>query len=205
MTAKATATAAAKTSASASAIKAPSARMRAEYNNRIRAELTKKFNYTNPMMVPKITKIVLNMGVGAGALDKKVIEHALSDMTKIAGQKPVVTKSRKSIAAFKLREGMPVGVKVTLRGEHMYEFLDRLITVALPRVRDFMGISRRAFDGAGNYSLGIKEQIIFPEIDFDKTDKIRGMDIVICTTAKNNDEAMALLEEFGMPFRKKMN
>lgn len=179
-------------------------RFRQMYDGEIVKTLTDKFKYTNPMQVPKLTKIVLNMGVGEGAQDKKVVESAVEDMTLIAGQKPVVNKAKKSIAAFKLRDGMPVGCKVTLRGEKMYEFLDRLITIALPRVRDFTGVPHKSFDGQGNYSLGIKEQIIFPEIDFDKTDKIRGMDITICSTAKTDDEAKELLAQFGMPFRKKI-
>ena len=181
------------------------ARLREEYDSKIIGALTDKFSYSNVMMVPKLTKIVLNMGVGAGAVDKKAVDHALNDMVAIAGQQPVITRARKSIATYKLRDGMPVGCKVTLRGERMYEFLDRLITIALPRVRDFQGVSNKSFDEQGNYSLGIKEQIIFPEIDFDQVDKIRGMDITICTTAKNKDEAEALLKEFGMPFHRKIN
>jgi large subunit ribosomal protein L5 len=153
------------------------------------------------MQVPRITKITLNMGVGEAVADKKVMEHAVSDMTKIAGQKPVVTKSRKSIAGFKIREGYPVGCMVTLRGARMYEFLDRFVTIALPRVRDFRGISGRAFDGRGNYSIGIKEQIIFPEIEYEKIDALRGMNICITTTAKTDDEAKALLQQFKFPFR----
>lgn len=172
------------------------------YNEKIRAELTREFKYTNPMQVPRVTKIVLNMGVGKAAEDKKLLEAAMLDMRLIAGQQPVATKARKSISNFKLREGMAIGCKVTLRGPRMYEFLDRLITIALPRVRDFEGVSARAFDGRGNYALGIKEQIIFNEIDFDKTDRIRGLDVIICTTAKNDDEARALLGAFGMPFRR---
>lgn len=175
------------------------------YLNTIRAQLAKEMGYTNPMMIPRVTKIVLNMGVGKAAEDKKLLDGALSDMRIISGQHPVVTKARKSISNFKLREGMPIGCKVTLRGARMYEFLDRLITVALPRVRDFEGVSARAFDGRGNYALGIKEQIIFQEIDFDKIDKIRGMDVIICTTAKTDDEARALLAAFGMPFRRRPN
>lgn len=172
------------------------------YTKTIRAQLTKELGYTNPMMIPRVTKIVINMGVGKAAEDKKLLEGALADMRLIAGQQPVTTKARKSISNFKLREGMPIGCKVTLRGPRMYEFLDRLITVALPRVRDFEGVSTRAFDGRGNYALGIKEQIIFQEIDFDKIDRIRGMDVIICTTAKSDDEARALLAAFGMPFRR---
>jgi len=172
------------------------------YTDQIRTELTKQFKYRNPMMVPKITKIVLNMGVGKAAEDKKILEFAMNDMRLIAGQQPVATKARKSISNFKLREEMPIGCKVTLRGPRMWEFLDRLITIALPRVRDFDGVPSRSFDGRGNYAMGIKEQIIFQEIDYDKTDRIRGMDVIICTTAKTDDEARALLAAFGMPFRR---
>ncbi len=172
------------------------------YNEKIRADLTKKFSYRNPMMVPRLTKIVLNMGVGKAAEDKKILEFAMNDMRLIAGQQPVATKARKSISNFKLREGMAIGCKVTLRGPRMWEFLDRLITIALPRVRDFDGVPTRSFDGKGNYAMGIKEQIIFQEIDYDKTDRIRGMDVVICTTAKTDDETRALLAAFGMPFRR---
>ncbi len=179
-------------------------RFRKQYDETITKELMKKFEYKNVMQLPKLEKIVINMGVGKAAEDKKLIDAAVKDMTKIAGQAPVVTRARKSIAGFKIRDGMPVGCKVTLRGRRMYEFLDRLITVALPRVRDFEGVSHKAFDGRGNYALGITEQIIFPEIDYDQTDRVRGMDIVICTTAQNNDEAHALLEAFGMPFRRKV-
>lgn len=173
------------------------------YEKEIKPALIKSRGYSNVMMAPKVTKIVLNMGFGRAAGDKKVIENAMNDMKLIAGQQPVSTKARKSIATYKIREGMPIGCMVTLRGEQMYEFLDRLITIALPRVRDFEGVSARSFDGRGNYALGIKEQIIFPEIDFDKTDTVRGMDVVICTTAKSDEEAHALLAAFGMPFRKK--
>ncbi|MCA3244317.1 MAG: 50S ribosomal protein L5 [Alphaproteobacteria bacterium] len=172
------------------------------YTDQVRAELTKQFNYRNPMMVPKISKIVLNMGVGKAAEDKKILEFAMNDMRLIAGQQPVATRARKSISNFKLREEMPIGCKVTLRGPRMWEFLDRLITIALPRVRDFDGVPTRSFDGRGNYALGIKEQIIFQEIDYDKTDRIRGLDVIICTTAKTDDEARALLAAFGMPFRR---
>lgn len=175
------------------------------YTNVIRPQLAKELGYTNPMKLPRITKIVLNMGVGKAAEDKKLLDGAVADMRLITGQQPVTTKARKSISNFKLREGMPIGCKVTLRGARMYEFLDRLITVALPRVRDFEGVSTKAFDGRGNYALGIKEQIIFQEIDFDKIDKIRGMDVIICTTAKNDDDARALLAAFGMPFRRRPN
>lgn len=171
------------------------------YIKQIRDALKKQFGYTNEMQVPRVTKIVLNMGVGKGHEDKKQMQGAVDNMTAIAGQKPVVTKAKKSVAAFKLRQGMSVGCKVTLRGARMYEFLDRLINIALPRVRDFEGLSAKTFDGQGNYAMGIKEQLIFPEIDFDKIDKIRGMDVVIATTAKTDDEARALLAAFGMPFR----
>ena len=172
------------------------------YTKKVRADLTKQFGYRNPMMVPRLTKIVLNMGVGKAAEDKKILEFAMNDMRLIAGQQPTMTMARKSISNFKLREGMPIGCKVTLRGPRMWEFLDRLITIALPRVRDFEGVPSRSFDGRGNYALGIKEQIIFQEIDYDKTDRIRGLDVIICTTAKTDDEARALLAAFGMPFRR---
>ncbi|MDD9911484.1 MAG: 50S ribosomal protein L5 [Alphaproteobacteria bacterium] len=174
------------------------------YNNEVKGLLAKQFEYKNVMQTPKLEKIVLNMGVGEASQDRKAVENAVADMRLIAAQEPVVTRARKSIAGFKIREGMPIGCKVTLRGTMMYEFLDRLVTIALPRVRDFEGISAKSFDGRGNYALGIKEQIIFPEIDFDKTDKIRGMDIIICTSAKTDEEAKALLAGFGMPFRKKI-
>lgn len=179
-------------------------RFRKQYDETITKDLMEKFGYKNVMQLPKLEKIVINMGVGKAAEDKKLIDAAVKDMTKIAGQAPVVTRARKSIAGFKIRDGMPVGCKVTLRGRRMYEFLDRLITIALPRVRDFEGVSHKAFDGRGNYALGITEQIIFPEIDYDQTDRVRGMDIVICTTANSNEEAHALLEAFGMPFRRKV-
>jgi len=171
------------------------------YRKKVVPELMKKFGYTNPMQVPRITKITLNMGVGEAMADKKVIENAVSDMQKISGQKPLVTLARKSIANFKVRENWPIGCKVTLRRAHMYEFLDRFISIAVPRIRDFRGLSARSFDGQGNYSMGIKEQIIFPEIDFDKVDAIRGMDITITTTAKTDDEARALLAAFNFPIR----
>ncbi len=171
------------------------------YKEEVAPALMKRFGYTNPMQVPKITKITLNMGVGEAAANKKVLENALADMTKIAGQKPVTTKSRVSVASFKIRDGWPIGAKVTLRRAHMYEFLDRLINISLPRTRDFRGVSARSFDGRGNYNMGVKEQIIFPEIDFDAVDAIRGMDIAITTTAKTNEEAKALLEAFRFPFR----
>lgn len=176
-------------------------RLKELYNDKIVAELMKEFGYKNVMQVPKITKIVLNMGVGEGINDKKKVTNAAEELTLIAGQRAVVTKARKSIAQFKLREGMPIGTKVTLRKEKMYDFLDRLVTISLPRVRDFRGISGKAFDGRGNYSLGITEQIIFPEIDFDKVDQIRGLNIVICTTAKTDEEAKALLSKFKLPFK----
>jgi large subunit ribosomal protein L5 len=160
----------------------------------------KEFNYKNPMEVPRLDKIVINMGVGEAAQDQKKLQAATADMTAIAGQKPLITKSRKSIANFKLRENLAIGCKVTLRRDRMYEFLDRLVSVALPRVRDFRGVSARSFDGRGNYALGLKEQIVFPEIDYDKMDSVRGMDIVICTTAKTDAEAKALLKGFDMPF-----
>ena len=172
------------------------------YNDKIKNELMKEFNYKSVMEVPKLDKIVINMGIGEGAHDDKFIEAALKDLEIITGQKPVVTKARKSIAGFKLREGNPIGVKVTLRGEKMYTFMEKLIKVSLPRVRDFRGISKHAFDGKGNYTLGIKEQLIFPEIVYDDVVKVRGMDIVFVTTAKSNEEAFGLLSKFGMPFKK---
>lgn len=176
-------------------------RFQTQYREKIVPELIKKFGYKSVMQVPRITKITLNMGVGEAVNDKKNIEMAVGDMVKISGQKPVVTKSRKAIANFKVREGLGIGCMVTLRGARMYEFLDRLITVALPRVRDFRGVSGRAFDGRGNYNIGLKEQIIFPEIEYDKIDKLRGMNISITTTAKSDDEAKALLAAFRFPFR----
>lgn len=171
------------------------------YHETIVPELMKKFGYKTVMQVPRITKITLNMGVGEAVNDKKLVDNALGDMTKIAGQKPVVTRTRKAIANFKIRENMPIGCMVTLRGERMYDFLDRLITIAFPRVRDFRGVSGRAFDGRGNYNIGLKEQIIFPEIEYDKIDAIRGMNISITTTAKTDEEAKALLAGFNFPFR----
>ena len=170
------------------------------YETKVRAELTKEFGYANPMQVPRIEKIVINMGVGEAVQDSKKIEAAARDLTSIAGQKPVVTRAKTSIATFKLRENMPIGLKVTLRRDKMYEFLDRLITIALPRVRDFRGVNGKSFDGRGNYALGLKEQLVFPEIDYDKVDSVRGMDIVIVTTAKTDGEAKALLKGFQMPF-----
>lgn len=172
------------------------------YNKEITASLMKEYNYSSKMEVPKLEKIVVNMGVGYGAHDTKFIEAAVKDLEAITGQKPVVTKARKSIAGFKLREGQPIGCKVTLRGENMYNFMDKLIKLALPRVRDFRGISKTAFDGRGNYTLGIKEQLIFPEINYDEVVKVTGMDIVFVTTAKTNEEALHLLNAFGLPFRK---
>ncbi len=177
------------------------ARLHDQYRETIVPELTKKFGYKSVMQVPRISKITLNMGVGEAVNDKKNIEMAVGDMTKIAGQKPVITKTRKAIANFKVREGLAIGCMVTLRGERMYEFLDRLVTVAFPRVRDFRGVSGRAFDGRGNYNIGLKEQIIFPEIEYDKIDKLRGMNISITTTAKTDEEAKALLAAFRFPFR----
>jgi large subunit ribosomal protein L5 len=177
------------------------ARLQLHYREKVVPDLMKKFGYKTSMQVPRLSKITLNMGVGEAVADKKVMDNAVGDLTKIAGQKPVVTKSRKAIAAFKIREGVPVGCTVTLRGVRMYEFLDRFVTVALPRVRDFRGISARSFDGRGNYNVGIKEQIIFPEIDYDKIDAIRGMNISITTTAKTDDECKALLAAFKFPFK----
>lgn len=171
------------------------------YKNEITPNLQKKFNYTNIMQTPKLDKVVINVGLGEAVQNPKAIDSAIEDVTTISGQKPVVTRAKKSIAAFKLRAGMPIGVKVTLRGKRMYEFVDRLLNVALPRVRDFQGVSSKAFDGRGNYTLGIKEQLIFPEINYDKVDKIRGMDIVFVTTANTDEEARELLKGFGMPFR----
>lgn len=176
-------------------------RLHAFYRDTVVKDLTQKFGYKSVMQVPRLNKIVLNMGVGEAVADKKIMDHAVSDMTKIAGQKPLVTKSRKAIASFKIRENYPVGCKVTLRGSRMYDFLDRLVNVAMPRIRDFRGISGRSFDGMGNYNMGVKEQIIFPEIEYDKIDAIRGMNITISTTAKTDDEARALLAAFKFPFR----
>jgi large subunit ribosomal protein L5 len=175
-------------------------RLRTLYESEVKPQLMEQFGYANIMQAPQLDKIVINMGVGEGVTDNKKIDAAVRDMTLIAGQKPIVTKARKSIAAFKVRTGMLVGCKATLRRERMYEFLDRLITIALPRVRDFRGLSGRAFDGRGNYALGLKEQIVFPEIDYDKVDQVRGMNVVICTTARTDDEGRALLAGFQMPF-----
>jgi large subunit ribosomal protein L5 len=177
------------------------ARLQQHYKDAVVGQLMKQFGYKNVMEVPRITKITINMGVGEAVADKKVIDNAVGDMTKLSGQKPVVTMARKSIANFKVRENWPVGCKVTLRRERMWEFLDRLVSVALPRVRDFRGVSGRSFDGRGNYSMGVKEQVIFPEIEFDKVDAIRGMDICITTTAKTDAECKALLQAFSFPFR----
>ena len=179
-----------------------SSRLKKIYNEEIKTSLQKKMKYKSSMEIPSIKKITINVGLGEAVKDKKVIEQAVGDIEKIAGQKPIVTKAKKSIAAFSLREGMPIGCKVTLRKDRMYEFLDRLITVAIPRIRDFRGFSHKAFDGRGNYTLGIKEQIIFPEIDYEKIDSIRGLDIAITTSAKNDEEARLLLEEFNFPFRR---
>ena len=176
-------------------------RLEKMYKEEVAPALMKKFGYTNPMEVPKITKITINMGVGEAATNKKILENAVADLAKITGQKPITTKSRVSVASFKIRDGWPIGCKVTLRRAKMYEFLDRLISISLPRVRDFRGVSGRSFDGRGNYNMGVKEQIIFPEIDFDAVDAIRGMDIAITTTAKTDAEAKALLEAFKFPFR----
>jgi large subunit ribosomal protein L5 len=177
------------------------ARLKQFYKDSVVSKMTEQFGYTSVMQVPRIEKITLNMGVGEAVADKKVMEHAVGDMEKIAGQKAIVTKAKKSVAAFKIRDDYPVGCKVTLRRERMYEFLDRLITVAIPRIRDFRGISGKSFDGRGNYNMGVKEQIIFPEIEYDKIDAIRGMNITITTTAKTDEEAKALLAAFSFPFR----
>ena len=177
-------------------------RLQEQYKNEVVESLMEKFNYDSVMQVPAIEKIVINMGVGDAVSNSKVLDDAVAELTAIAGQRPVVTKAKKSIAGFKLREGMPIGCKVTLRGEKMYEFLDKLVSISLPRVRDFRGVSKNAFDGRGNYTLGIREQIIFPEIDFDKVNKVRGMDIVIVTTATTDEESRELLTQLGMPFHK---
>jgi large subunit ribosomal protein L5 len=175
-------------------------RLKTRYREEIRARLKEKFGYTNDMQIPRLEKIVLNMGVGEAAQDSKKLQGALADLQAIAGQKPVATRATKSIAGFKLREGQLIGAKVTLRQDRMYEFLDRLVTIALPRVRDFRGLNGKSFDGSGNYAMGMKEHIVFPEIDYDKVEKVRGMDIVVCTTARTNEEAKALLAEFDFPF-----
>jgi large subunit ribosomal protein L5 len=176
-------------------------RLQQHYREKVVPQLTEKFGYKSPMQVPRITKITLNMGVSEAVADKKVMEHAVGDLTKISGQKPVVTKAKKAIAGFKIREGQAIGTMVTLRGARMYEFLDRFVTVALPRVRDFRGVSGRAFDGRGNYNIGVKEQIIFPEIEYDKVDALRGLNISITTTARTDDECKALLAGFRFPFK----
>jgi large subunit ribosomal protein L5 len=180
----------------------PPARLKERYEQEIRPDMVKRFKYTTPMQAPKITKITLNMGVGDAKQDSNMLEAATEQLATIAGQQPNVRRARKSIASFKLREGMPVGVSVTLRGERSYEFLDRLMSIAIPRIRDFRGLSPRSFDGRGNYSIGIREQIIFPEIDYDSIDQVRGLDVTITTTAQSDEEAFALLEAFGMPFTK---
>ena len=176
-------------------------RLKRKYREEIRAKLQEQFNYSNPMKVPKLDKVVINMGVGEAVADSKKIKSALAELERIAGQKPVATKARKSIAGFKLREGMLIGAKVTLRRDRMYEFLDRLTTIALPRVKDFRGLNGKSFDGRGNYAMGMKEHIVFPEINYDEVDQVRGMDIIVCTTAETNEEAKALLAECGFPFR----
>ncbi len=178
-------------------------RLNAKYEEQVKNVLMEKYNYSSVMEIPKLEKIVINMGVGDAVSNSKVLDDAVEELKAITGQKPVVTKAKKSIANFKLREGMPIGCKVTLRGERMYEFLDKLVSIALPRVRDFRGVSQDAFDGRGNYTLGVKEQLIFPEINFDKVKKVRGMDIVIVTTAKTDEEGRLLLKELGMPFKKR--
>jgi large subunit ribosomal protein L5 len=177
-------------------------RLKERYQKEITPALVSKFNYVSVMQVPKIEKIVVNMGVGEAVQNAKVLDTAVEELTQITGQKPMVTKAKNSIAGFRLREGMPIGAKVTLRGERMYEFLDKLVSISLPRVRDFRGVSKKAFDGRGNYTLGVKEQLIFPEIDYDKVSKVRGMDIVIVTTANTDEEARELLTQIGMPFQK---
>jgi large subunit ribosomal protein L5 len=177
------------------------ARLKDYYQDTVIGQLKEQFGYKNPMQIPRLTKITLNMGVGEAVADRKVMEHAVADMTKIAGQKPIVINARKSVAGFKVREGWPVGCKVTLRREQMYEFLDRLINIAIPRIRDFRGLNARAFDGRGNYNMGVREQIIFPEIDYDKIDALRGMDITFTTTATTDEEGRALLKAFNFPFR----
>ena len=176
-------------------------RLRAEYDKSIRPKLTEQFGYGNLMQVPRLDKVVLNMGVGEAVNDRKKVDSAAGDLALIAGQRPVQTRSRKAIATYKLREGMPIGVKVTLRGDRMYEFLDRLVTIALPRVKDFRGLNPKSFDGRGNYAVGLKEHIVFPEIDYDKVDEIWGMDVIVCTSARTDDEARELLRAFNFPFR----
>lgn len=176
-------------------------RLKTHYEKVVREAMTKKFEYTNPMRVPRIEKIVLNMGIGEAVNDRKKVENAAGDLALIAGQKPVVTRARKSIATYKVREGMALGAKVTLRGDRMYEFLDRLVTIALPRVKDFRGLNAKSFDGRGNYAMGLKEHIVFPEIEYDKVDEVWGMDVIVCTTAPTDDEARELLRQFNFPFR----
>lgn len=177
-------------------------RLKTLYRDEIRGKMQEQFKYQNPMQTPGLDKVVINMGLGDAVNDRKVVESAMNDLTAIAGQKPIITKARKSIANFKLRDGMPIGIKVTLRKDRMFEFLDRLVTIALPRVRDFRGLNKKSFDGRGNYAMGLKEHIVFPEIEYDKVDKVRGMDIIVCTNAKTDEEARALLKEFNFPFRK---
>ena len=181
--------------------KAYEPRLKTKYREQIRQKLQDQFNYSNPMMIPKLDKVVINMGVGEAVADSKKIKSALAELEKISGQKPVATKARKSIAGFKVREGMLIGCKVTLRRDRMYEFLDRLTNIALPRVKDFRGLNGKSFDGRGNYAMGLKEHIVFPEINYDDVDEVRGMDIIVCTTATTNEEAKALLAECGFPFR----
>jgi len=176
-------------------------RLKKLYEDVVRKKLQEKFGYSNPMMIPKLEKIVLNMGVGEAVADRKKVENAANDLAMIAGQKPVTTNARKSIATFKVREGMALGAKVTLRGDRMYEFLDRFVTIAMPRIKDFRGLNPKSFDGRGNYACGLKEHIVFPEIDYDQVDQIWGMDVIVCTSAKNDDEARELLREFNFPFR----
>ncbi|MEJ2123472.1 MAG: 50S ribosomal protein L5 [Alphaproteobacteria bacterium] len=177
-------------------------RLKRQYDEKIRDALAKEFSYKNPMQIPRLDKIVLNMGIGEATADRKKVDSASRDLALIAGQQPVLTRARKSIATFKLRDGMPIGAKVTLRRGRMYEFMDRLITIALPRMKDFRGLNAKSFDGRGNYAMGIKEHIVFPEVDYDKVDSIWGMDIIVCTTANSDDEARALLTQFNFPFRK---
>ncbi|ASD68598.1 MULTISPECIES: 50S ribosomal protein L5 [Pseudoalteromonas] len=178
------------------------AKLHEVYKDKVVKELQEKFGYSSVMQVPQIEKITLNMGVGEALADKKILENAVADLESISGQKPLVTKARKSVAGFKIREGYPIGCKVTLRGERMWDFLERLVSIAMPRIRDFRGVSAKSFDGRGNYSMGVREQIIFPEIDYDKVDRVRGMDITITTSAKTDDEGRALLEAFNFPFKK---
>ena len=178
------------------------AKLHEVYKDKVVSELVKEFNYSSVMQVPRIEKITLNMGVGEALADKKILENAVSDLEAISGQKPLITKARKSVAGFKIREGYPIGCKVTLRGERMWDFLERLVSIAMPRIRDFRGVSAKSFDGRGNYSMGVREQIIFPEIDYDKVDRVRGMDITITTSAKSDEEGRALLTAFNFPFKK---